>query len=164
MWTLMQLAFGGGFFHPAQVAGESEAYASASQRSAQAAGVAQKRARALAASLTDYEEALDLLGPVAPPEERARLAQLKQEYNRGFGVLQHFVDQQVDGFDAAFSRSLDRAVQALPGATRCRRDVPDGPRFPGCASARNPIQRAKETTSMARSLRRWMQIPRCRPT
>lgn len=125
-----------GFYHPADVAGESARYAEASGVSASKAAEAQRKARALATALGDFEEANGVLG-TGPS---ARHAALQKQYNRDLAVLQQFVDQQIEAFDLAFQAALQRALAAHPGARRCQREIPKGKPLPGMRARmeRNP--------------------------
>lgn len=125
---------GGGFYHPSDVAAVSERFVEASDTSAGRATTAQKQARTLAAALLDYEEALDLLGI----EDRTRHDALQTQYQRDFAVLQAFVDEQIERFDNAFGSALARALEAHPGAARCKRDVAVGRALPGMAARTEP--------------------------
>ncbi|MEZ4320115.1 MAG: hypothetical protein R3F61_21730 [Myxococcota bacterium] len=120
-----------GFYHPAEVAAQSEAFGKASERSAAAASDAQSGVRAHAEALRRFEEALDLLGSREPAGQRDRHAALEKRYNRDFAALQAFADAMVQDFDGAFGRALERALAAHPGAVRCQGQIPSGPRLPG---------------------------------
>lgn len=142
-WTMAAWA---GFYHPQDVASESRMFASVSEGMAEQASEAQRETRALALALRDYEEALDLLGDAAPPEERARLQALERQYHRELAVLQAAVDEKVAGFDQAFGSALARALRGHPGAERCARQVAAGPAIPGLGARteRNPACRGDD--------------------
>jgi hypothetical protein len=133
MLYFVSLAFAG-HYHPSDVAVQSDAFARASETTAEKAGQLQTRARALATALRRFEEGLDLLGDREPAGQRDRLAALEKQYNRDFAVAQQFADDIVGSFDAAFQSALERALKAHPqgaSAIRCRAEVPDGPKLPG---------------------------------
>ncbi|MCO4744111.1 MAG: hypothetical protein KC912_04945 [Proteobacteria bacterium] len=115
---LATTAFGGGYFHPDDLAGASTSFARASE-AAPIYEEAESTSRDMAASLTLYEENLDLLGDRAPAAERERLATLLKAYNREQAQLQAFAGALMEDFDQVFTGAMERAVAAHPDAVLC---------------------------------------------
>lgn len=134
-WIAPALA---GFYHPADVARSSVAFATASEQSASAASDAQAKSRAYADALRRFEEGLDLLGDAEPAGQRERLDALVKQYNRDFATVQAFADAMVTDFDGAFGRALERGLAAFPGAVRCEGQIPEGPKLPGMRQRTKP--------------------------
>jgi hypothetical protein len=90
------------------------------------------RTGAVAAALTEYQVALDLLGPDAPASDRAALASLEASFAREQEALQGFVDETVDAFDGTFRAAMERALVAHPGEElRCEGRIAAAPPLPG---------------------------------
>lgn len=114
---------------PSDIANASALYAQASEKAGGTYADRERRAEAVAAALTSYREALDLMGARAPATERARLEDLQRAFNREVGVLRAFADAALEDFDEVFSTAMQRA---LPPATKvCEGQVAAGPALPG---------------------------------
>ena len=122
-----------GFYHPNDVAGASERFASAQGELLAPLEARQQTARELSNALRSYREGLDALGADAPAEQLARLATAETAYLRQFEALQRFADTLVGDFDEAFTAAMERALSAQGGATECVREIAVGPRVPGMA-------------------------------
>jgi hypothetical protein len=114
---------------PADIAKASALYAQASEKAGGTYAERERRAEAVAAALTAYREALDLLGARAPAAERARLEELQRAFNREVGVLRAFAETALEDFDEVFSAAMARALPA--GAKVCEGQIAAGPALPG---------------------------------
>ena len=129
--ALAPLLLGAGFYHPADVAPRSEAYARASNSAGTAFEEKQNQAQSLAAALQAYEEALDLAGSRAPAAERQRLETVRTAFNRSFAVFEAFAVTMMEDFDAEFIGAMERAAAAVGGDQICEGQIPDGKPMPG---------------------------------
>jgi len=131
-WLLIvSSAFAGGYFHPNDIATESERFRSASEQLIEPVDQAQLQAKVWAKALVDYEEALDLWGPGGSTSEREQLQALRTQYSVQFEGLQQFTDTFVTDFDLLFSDAMARQLVRHPDAVPCERSLPAGPRMPG---------------------------------
>lgn len=132
LFLLAGTALAAGYYHPADVAAESQAYARASEHAGSRFEELSGTAEAVAAALREREEALDLLGDRIPEGARSRHAELERNYNRDFARLEKFANYMVEDFDGVFLAALERARQAVdPQAEECMARVPLGPSMPG---------------------------------
>ena len=131
-WLLfVSSAIAGGYFHPNDIASESQRFRSASEQLVEPVDQAQIQAKAWARSLVDYEEALDLWGSEGSTSERQQLLVLRAQFSAQFDVLQQFTDTFVTDFDLLFSDAMARQLEAHPDAVQCERSLAAGPRMPG---------------------------------
>lgn len=131
-WLLfVSSAFAGGYFHPNDIAAESQRFRSASEQLVEPVDQAQLQAKAWARSLVDYEEALDLWGSEGSTSEREQLRVLRAQFAAQFDVLQQFTDTFVTDFDILFSDAMAGQLAAHPDAVQCERSLAAGPRMPG---------------------------------
>ncbi len=131
-WLLfVSSAFAGGYFHPSDIAAESQRFRSASEQLVEPVDQAQLQAKAWAKALVDYEEALDLWGPEGSTSEREQLQSLKAQFSAQFDALQQFTDTFVTDFDVLFIDAMARQLARHPDAVPCERSVPAGRSMPG---------------------------------
>jgi hypothetical protein len=128
---LAATALAGGFYHPNDIAGESQLFVDASERSMEPMQSLNRRLGNLSVALVAYEQSLDLLGDAAPTEERERLSALRTQYNREFAQLQAFADAVIEDFDTEFTTAMERALAPHGTAEICERLVPAGRTLPG---------------------------------
>ena len=141
MWWIMgaALAGGDGYYHPDDIAAASRQFAAISTEMEAPVAALEQALDAQATALNAYREALDLLGPRANADERARLATLEATFHRQHAAAQRAVDALVTGFDAAFSASMERALAGLGmRLTVCAAEVPDGRPLPGIRPRMKP--------------------------
>ena len=131
-WITTAALAGAGFYHPADIAAASKAYAEVSAVAQADTQVVQERATAVAVGLQNYDMALDLLGDRAPAAERERYQELLTQFNREKATTQAFMDVWIEDFDAQFLAAVDRALVGL-GATAevCAKEIPAGRSVPG---------------------------------
>lgn len=127
-----------GTYHPAEIAAQSQLYATASDGAGRMFEERARGAEGLARALEDYELALDLLGDRAPEASRQRLDALTQEYNREFAVLNAFANTMVEDFDGEFVAAMERAIAKHPGAVECEREIAEGKGLPGMPAKKKP--------------------------
>ncbi len=101
-----------GHYHPVDIAAASARFADAQEVAGRVFQERQAQAREMAAALTAYETALDLLGDRAAPAERERHTALRTTFGRQSYAVQAFAQAQLDAFDEAFQAALARALGA----------------------------------------------------
>ncbi len=117
-----------GHYHPVDIAALSARFAEAQDVAGKVFQERQAQAREVAAALTAYETALDLLGERVPPTERERHAALRTAFGRQSYAVQSFAQAQLDAFDGAFQASLARALGSR-AAVQCEATPPRGLRM-----------------------------------
>ncbi|MBW1879664.1 MAG: hypothetical protein JRJ84_14985 [Deltaproteobacteria bacterium] len=121
-----------GHYSPAEVTENSKLFLEAAETAGAIFRDREDKSGAVATALLEYEEALDLLGGRAPPEERDRLKKIREHYQREHAVVQAFVSVVSDDFEATFEDALRRAVGDLgSGAVECTSRIPVGRQLPG---------------------------------
>ena len=136
MHLYFALAFAGGFYHPMDIASESERFQAASEALQAPVTSVQAAAQARSQALIEHELALDLLGSRAVDAEHEHHAVLRHEYQKGFGDVQAFMDLLVTDFDRSFTSAMERALTAHAGLTECAREVEQGTPLPGLPARR----------------------------
>jgi hypothetical protein len=140
---LMTVAFANdaGFYHPADVASVSEAFAEVNGPAAEGYHALSTAARTAASALNHYEESLDLLGASATQAERDRHAALTSRFHRDFAVAQDFAAAVLDDTETSFAVGLESAISTLSTPpTVCEKPssgtsvTSTGMRLPGRAS------------------------------
>lgn len=140
LWIAASFAAEPGFYHPADVAAVSEAFAEVNGPAAEGYHALSAAARTAASSLNHYEEALDLLGDAAPDAERERHAELTTRFHRDFAVAQDFAAAVLDDTETSFAVGLESALSNLePSPAVCEKPTSatsvtsTGMRIPGRA-------------------------------
>lgn len=121
-----------GYYHPADIAAQSDQYARATEVASSAFSKAQERTGAMSHALAQYSQNIGLYGAATPSTLSGREHALTVVFNREHAQLAVFTNAMMDDFDQTFLSALDRQVTAHTGElTICEATVAIGRALPG---------------------------------
>ena len=130
--TLAATAFADpGYYHPNDIALQSQQYSRTTEVTATAFEGAQTKAMATANALNQWEEALDLLGETGKHDRPGHTLAV-EKYQQEFAILDDFANTMAEDFDKTVTAAMEKAItKVAPEAVECVGKIPTTRPLPG---------------------------------